>query len=69
MLFGFLGKVNEVDVTVVITANDDNSEAGHNGARWIGSMCRRWNKADITMCLIVFLVVLANAQKTCIFAL
>ena len=69
MLFGFLGKVNEVDITVLITANDDDREAGHNGTRWIGSMCRRWDKADITMCLIVFLVVLANAKKAGIFAL
>jgi hypothetical protein len=69
MLFDFLGKVNEVDIAVVITANNDDREASHNGARWIGSMCGRRNKADITMGLVVFLVVSANAKKAGIFAL
>ncbi|CAB4781387.1 unannotated protein [freshwater metagenome] len=62
MLIEFGLQISKVNVSGLITGNDNDLHSGHHCAGSIGSMGRRWNQADGSEVITVCAVVGANSQ-------
>jgi len=67
--FGFGAEISDIDVAVFVTGDSDDFESRHDGAGGIGSVGRRWDKANIAVRFTSAGMIFANHEQPRVFTL